>query len=112
MVEALRDINATRDERDRVLFCVDGAHGLGTEDVTVDDLGCDFLIAGTRKWLFRPRGTGLIWGHAEAWHALDPIIPTFGPSVGVWIGALTPDPPYVPPGMVHTAGSFHSFEHR
>ena len=60
MVEALRD------ERDRVLFCVDGVHGLGIEDVTVDDPGCDFLIAGTRKWLFRPRGTGLIWGHAEA----------------------------------------------
>lgn len=112
MAEALQDVNASRDESDRVLFCVDGVHGLGIEDVTVDDLGCDFFIAGTHKWLFGPRGTGLIWGRPDAWEALDPIIPTFGPSVGVWIGALPPDTPYITPGTVHTPGGFHSFEHR
>lgn len=112
MAEALRDVNASRDLEDRVLFCVDGVHGLGVEDVTVADLGCDFFMAGTHKWLFGPRGTGLIWGRAEAWEALDPIIPSFGPSVGVWIGALPPDTPYVTSGTVHTPGGFHSFEHR
>lgn len=112
MAEALRDVNATRDEEDRVLFCVDGVHGLGVEDVTVADLGCDFFIGGTHKWLFGPRGTGLIWGRPAAWEALDPIIPTFGPSIGVWIGVLPPDTPHVTPGTVHTPGGFHSFEHR
>ena len=112
MAAALRDLNANRDKGDRVLFCVDGVHGLGIEDVTVDDLGCDFFIAGTHKWMFGPRGTGLIWGRPDAWDALDPIIPTFGPSVGVWIGALPPDTPYITPGTVHTPGGFHSFEHR
>lgn len=112
MAETLRDINAARDEADRVLFCVDGVHGLGIEDVTVDDLGCDFFVAGTHKWLFGPRGTGLIWGRAAAWEALDPIIPTFGPSIGVWIGALPPDTPLITPGTRHTPGGFHSFEHR
>ena len=112
MAAALEDVNATRDENDRVLFCVDGVHGLGIEDVTMDDLGCDFFIAGTHKWMFGPRGTGLIWGRAAAWEALAPIIPSFGPSVGVWIGALPPNNPYVTPGTRHTPGGFHSFEHR
>lgn len=112
MAAALREVNATRDSEDRVLFCVDGVHGLGIEDVTVNDLGCDFFVAGTHKWLFGPRGTGLIWGRAAAWEALDPIIPTFGPSIGVWIGALPPDTPLITPGTRHTPGGFHSFEHR
>ncbi|PEN12510.1 aminotransferase [Longibacter salinarum] len=112
MAEALQDINSGREKKDHVLFCVDGVHGLGIEDVTVEDLGCDFLMAGTHKWMFGPRGTGLIWGRRDAWDALDPIIPTFGPSVGVWIGALPPDTPYITPGSVHTPGGFHSFDHR
>ncbi len=112
MAEALRDINAGRDEADRVLFCVDGVHAFGIEDETVDSLGCDFLMAGAHKWMFGPRGTGIIWGRREAWDALDPIIPSFGPSVGVWLGVLPPDTPFVTPGSYHTPGGFHSFEHR
>ena len=50
-------------------------HGLGVEDVTVRDLGCDFLVSGTHKWLFGPRGTGIVWGRSEAWAAVDPVIP-------------------------------------
>ncbi len=112
MSDALQELNRSREMEDRVLFCVDGVHGLGIEDVTVDDLACDFFIAGTHKWLFGPRGTGIIWGRAEAWEALDPVIPNFGPSVGVWIGMLPPDTPYITPGNYFTPGGFHSFEHR
>jgi selenocysteine lyase/cysteine desulfurase len=112
IAEALRDVNAGRDIADRVLFCVDGVHGLGIEDVMIEDLGCDFFIAGTHKWLFGPRGTGIIWGRSDAWDALDPIIPSFGPSVGVWLGFLPPDTPLVTPGSYYTPGGFHSFEHR
>lgn len=112
MAEALRAVNAGRDAGDRVLFCVDGVHGLGIDDVAMDDLGADLFVAGTHKWLFGPRGTGIIYGRREAWDALDPIIPSFGPSVGVWLGLLPPDTPLVTPGSVHTPGGFHSFEHR
>ncbi len=112
MAEALREIDTGRDPEDRILLCVDGVHGLGVEDATVEGLGCDFFIAGTHKWLFGPRGTGLIWGRAEAWEALDPIVPSFGPSVGVWLGALPRDTPLVTPGSYHTPGGFHSFDHR
>lgn len=112
MAEALRDINAVRDKADHVLLCVDGVHGLGVEDETMDSLGCDFFMAGTHKWLFGPRGTGLIWGRAEAWEALDPIIPSFGAPIGVWLGVIPPDSEYLTPGDTMSPGGFHSFEHR
>lgn len=112
MSVALKEINSTRDPGERVLFCVDGVHGLGIENITMDELGCDFFIAGTHKWIFGPRGTGIIWGSEAGWDALDPIIPSFGPSVGVWLGLLPPDSSLVTPGTYHTPGGFHSFEHR
>lgn len=112
MAAALRDVNAARGPADHVLFCVDGVHGLGIDDVTVDSLGCDFLIAGTHKWMFGPRGTGIVYGRPEAWDAVDLIIPNFGPWVGVWLGELPPDTPFVTPGNMFSPGGFHSFEHR
>ncbi|MBW3672018.1 MAG: aminotransferase class V-fold PLP-dependent enzyme [Acidobacteria bacterium] len=112
MAGALREINAGRDLADRVLFCVDGVHGFGIDDVTADGLGCDFFIAGTHKWMFGPRGTGIVYGRREAWNRLDLIIPSFGPSVGVWMGVLPPETPYVTPGNTFSPGGFHSFDHR
>jgi selenocysteine lyase/cysteine desulfurase len=77
---------------------VDGVHALGVEDASPADLGCDFLAAGTHKWLFGPRGTGIWWGRADAWGQVDPAIPPFGT--------------HTEPGSLHTPGGFHSFEHR
>ncbi len=110
MATALRNINASRDPEDQVLFCVDGVHGLGIEDVKIAELGCDFFVAGTHKWMFGPRGTGLIWGRPEAWKVVRPVIPSFGLNYGVWLGKLAPD--QVPIGDLLTPGGFHSFEHR
>jgi selenocysteine lyase/cysteine desulfurase len=110
MARALREVNASRDPAERVLFCVDGVHGLGIEDVTVEALGCDFFVAGTHKWLFGPRGTGVVWGRPEAWERVAPVIPSFGPSYGVWLGLFPAE--QVPVGDHLTPGGFHSFEHR
>lgn len=112
MARALWEINETRDAADRVLFCVDGVHGFGIEDVTIGDLGCDFFIAGTHKWLFGPRGTGIVYGSRAGWDALDVLIPSFGERVGVWRGSLPEETPLLTPGSLHTPGGFHSFEHR
>src|SRR5437764_877232 len=98
IANSLAQVNASRAPRDRALLCVDGAHGLGVEDAGVADLGCDFLVAGCHKWLFGPRGTGLVWGKPMAWAAMRPIIPTFTPGDD--------------PGDRFTPGGFHSFEHR
>ena len=108
---AIAEHNDGRDTPDRALLCVDGAHGLGVEDASAEDLGADFLVAGTHKWLFGPRGTGIVWGRSEAWEAVQPTIPTFAAGgferyfTGVAVSTLTP-------GAAHTPGGYHSFEHR
>lgn len=104
--------NANRAEADRVLLCVDGVHGFGCEDFTLPQLGCDFFAAGCHKWLFGPRGTGLLWGRADAWRAYTPLFASFS-STEAWLswaegraaGTLVP-------GEVVTPGGNHSFEHR
>jgi selenocysteine lyase/cysteine desulfurase len=60
-----------------VLLVVDGVHGLGSTDETVATLGADYFCAGTHKWMFAPRGTGLVWASAENWARLRPLIPSF-----------------------------------
>ena len=108
---ALADLNARRGAADRVLLCVDGVHGLGAEDETVATLACDFLMAGTHKWLFGPRGTGIVWGSREAWDAIGPTIPPFAAEhFGAW--AADASPSGTDPGASNTPGGYHSFEHR
>jgi selenocysteine lyase/cysteine desulfurase len=107
---ALLAENARRSPEQRIWLCVDGVHGFGIEDVTMPDLGCDFFVAGAHKWLFGPRGTGLIWGKAELWPRLRPTIPAFGAAAfGAWMRGEAP-PPTTADMM--TPGGFHSFEHR
>lgn len=77
MARAIQRLNALRADEDRVILCVDGVHALGVEDFRLSEVGCDFLIAGTHKWMFGPRGTGLVWGHPRAWPLAQAIIPTF-----------------------------------
>jgi selenocysteine lyase/cysteine desulfurase len=110
VADALAEINDGRDEQDRVLLCVDAVHGLGVEDVTVAELGCDFLVAGTHKWLFGPRGTGIIWGRRASWGAVTPIIPSFtGAGFAGWFAGRAPRGQA---GELATPGGYHSFEHR
>ena len=54
---------------------VDGVHGLGCVDESVADFGADFFCAGTHKWIYAPRGTGLVWARPEAWARLGPSSP-------------------------------------
>ncbi len=107
---AVQAENARRSPDQRIWLCVDGVHGFGIEDVTMADLGCDFFVAGAHKWLFGPRGTGLVWGRAELWPRLRPIIPSFGAAAfGAWIKGQAPPPTTA---EMLTPGGFHSFEHR
>ena len=98
MGRRIEEINQARAAEDRILFVVDGVHGFGVEDATFADLHCDFLIAGCHKWLFGPRGTGLIAAGADAWQHVTPTIPTFSMSITQ--------------GRRFTPGGFHAFEHR
>jgi selenocysteine lyase/cysteine desulfurase len=108
---AVAHANRGRREGERILLCVDGVHGLGVEDASPVDLGVDVLASGCHKWLFGPRGTGLVWAAPHAWARLAPTIPSFDPRVyGAWLEGRRPSD--APPGAVMTPGGFHSFEHR
>ena len=111
MAQAIQAINRSRDEQNRIIFCVDGVHALGVEDFRVSELGCDFLIAGTHKWMFGPRGTGLVWGHPQAWPITQPTIPTFNIlAYDLWMENKSSKD--LSPSIHMTPGGFHSFEHR
>ncbi len=111
MARVIQSTNRLRDERDRIIFCVDGVHALGVEDFRVSELSCDFLVAGTHKWMFGPRGTGLVWGHPKAWPIAQPTIPTFNiQAYDLWMENKSSKD--LPQSVHMTPGGFHSFEHR
>jgi selenocysteine lyase/cysteine desulfurase len=107
---AVAEHNRGRDPGDRVLLCVDAVHALGVEPAAVASLGCDFLVAGCHKWLFGPRGTGLVWGRRDAWAEVSGTVPAFnGPAIGAWITGRNPAGPR---SALFEPGGFHAYEHR
>ena len=98
IADRLQEINRDLSPEDRVLFFVDGVHGLGVENTNISDLNCDFFSAGTHKWMFAPRGTGILWGNPRAHGEVSPTIPTFTNGAG-WGGRMSP-------------GGFKPFEHQ
>jgi selenocysteine lyase/cysteine desulfurase len=97
---------------DRVLLCVDGVHGFGSQAASARDLRCDAFASGCHKWLYGPRGTGVLWANARVRELARPTIPSFddGASYGAWLSGSTPAG--IPDGARLTPGGFHSFEHR
>ncbi|QZX80772.1 pyoverdine-tailoring periplasmic protein PvdN [Metapseudomonas otitidis] len=97
--QLVKELNQGRDEADRLLYVVDGVHGFGVEDLNFADFNCDYFIAGTHKWLFGPRGTGVIIARDPQPQAhLVPSTPTF--TKGETFGTLM------------TPGGYHAFDHR
>jgi selenocysteine lyase/cysteine desulfurase len=111
LAEVVQEANKGRSEADRCLLILDGVHGFGCSDEDVAALGADFLAASTHKWIFGPRGTGLVWGRADAWPHIRPTVPSFDSLVpiGRWMADQPPDPrtqaAFVSPG------GFCAFEH-
>ena len=109
LAEVVAEANRARAVDDRILFIVDGVHGFGVEDEAVADMGADFFAAGTHKWIFGPRGTGIVWGRRGAWAEVQPTVPAFemGPY-NAWMEGNDPGPtqgPWISPG------GFHAYEH-
>jgi selenocysteine lyase/cysteine desulfurase len=100
IAEVVAQANKGRDAKDRLVFCLDGVHGFGIEDATLPALGCDFFSAGTHKWMFGPRGTGILWGREELWEHVVPMVPAFSRRRTTV------------PAQRFSPGGFHSFEHR
>ena len=93
--QLVADINQTRGSEDKVVYCLDGVHGLGIEDFTFGELGCDYFVSGTHKWMYGPRGTGIICATANS--AAAGVIPSFSGR-----GAF---------GVEMTPGGYHTYEH-
>eukprot|EP00933_Yihiella_yeosuensis_P051213 TRINITY_DN49086_c0_g1_i1.p1 TRINITY_DN49086_c0_g1~~TRINITY_DN49086_c0_g1_i1.p1 ORF type:complete len:455 (+),score=78.40 TRINITY_DN49086_c0_g1_i1:65-1429(+) len=55
-----------------VMVLIDGAHALGHIPVNVSDIGADFYIANGHKWLYSPKGSGIIWVTPELQHLVHP----------------------------------------
>ncbi len=106
----LREIAAALPER--VLLCVDGVHDLGVGAATAPELRCDALVSGCHKWLYGPRGTGILWAGGRVRELLRPAVPSFDDpaSYGAWLSGTAPTG--TPDGARLTPGGFHSFEHR
>lgn len=96
--ELVREHNRQRDEKDRIIYVIDGVHGFGVEDMNFADFNCDYFIAGTHKWMFGPRGTGIICAASEQMNDLIPTFPTFSENNSF--------------GTTMTPGGYHAFEHR
>ena len=77
---------------ERVLVCVDGVHGLAAEADTVRSLRCDAFASGCHKWLYGPRGTGVLWAGPRVRELMRPAIPSFddGESYGAWLAGRAP----------------------
>ncbi|MEP2025665.1 MAG: aminotransferase class V-fold PLP-dependent enzyme [Reichenbachiella sp.] len=111
IAEVVKKANSNRDEADRIYLCVDGVHGFGVENIDIKAMGCDFFCAGTHKWIFGPRGTGIIWAKKDAWDMVLPTIPAFSDDpYNMWMG-ITPEGP-IAFNQLQTPGGFHTFEHR
>ncbi len=92
------ELNRNRDEKDRIIYVVDGVHGFGVDNLDFPQMHCDYFIAGTHKWMFGPRGTGIICARSEQLQDLIPTIPTFSEDRN-FATSMTP-------------GGYHAFEHR
>jgi selenocysteine lyase/cysteine desulfurase len=108
---ALAQVNATRQEPEQIILAVDGVHGFGNQDATLASLGCDVFMAGCHKWLFGPRGTGIIAANARGWSRLRPIVPTYVDSAAwtAWVN----NAPLLDhtDGPLMSPGGFKAFEH-
>jgi selenocysteine lyase/cysteine desulfurase len=109
LAEVVAEANRSRAPADRILLVVDGLHGFGVEDEAVATMGVDFFCAGAHKWIFGPRGTGIVWGRLEAWAQLQPTVPAFelGPYEA-WMSGTDPGPTRA---AWMSPGGFHAYEH-
>jgi isopenicillin-N epimerase len=109
MAAAITEANRLREASDRILLVVDGVHGFGVEDEAVAEIGCDFFAAGAHKWIFGPRGTGILWGRREAWEQIQPTVPAF--EMGPYVAWGEGRDAGVTEGRWVSPGGFHAYEH-
>lgn len=72
LVLPVRDI-AAYCRKKGVLSCIDGAQAMGMIAVDLQEINPDFYVTSGHKWLFGPKGTGVIYMHKEILAQSDPV---------------------------------------
>jgi selenocysteine lyase/cysteine desulfurase len=112
LAQAVADVNRGREERHRILVVLDAVHGFGNQHESIAELGCDFVAAGTHKWIFAPRGTGIVWVPEKNWGLLRPTIPTMY-DIEPFSAWEDERPPKAPTSISWVSpGGFKAFEHQ
>jgi isopenicillin-N epimerase len=112
LTEAVAEVNRGRGASERILVVLDAVHGFGNQAEQIATMGVDFAAAGTHKWIFAPRGTGILWVPEKNWGLLKPTIPTFYDlePYAAWEDERAPKAPtsisWVSPG------GFKAYEHQ
>jgi selenocysteine lyase/cysteine desulfurase len=110
----IREISAALRQRagEPLLLVVDGVHGIGASDETIATMGCDYFCGGTHKWMFAPRGTGIVWANADNWARLRPTIPSFSDPAQYLAWEAGTDPATPTNANRMSPGGFHAYEHQ
>ena len=73
MILPIKEVSEMAHEQG-ILVAVDGAQGAGMFDINLHDLGCDFYAASAHKWLFAPKGIGVLYAKESSQQHLKPLI--------------------------------------
>jgi selenocysteine lyase/cysteine desulfurase len=112
LTKAVEDVNVGRGEKNRILVVLDAVHGFGNQEAQLSQLGADFYAAGTHKWIFAPRGTGILYVPKKNWGLLRPTIPTFY-DVEPFTAWEDQRPPKAPTSISWMSpGGFKAYEHQ
>lgn len=76
---------------------IDGAHAPGQIALDVPALGVDWYTGNAHKWLFAPRGCGLLWTAPDRQQVTRPAVLSHGTDQGYtaafdWVGTRDPSP--------------------
>lgn len=73
MILPVKEVSKMAHEKG-ILVAVDGAQAAGMFQIDLHELECDFYAASSHKWLFSPKGVGVLYAKQESQHFLKPLI--------------------------------------
>lgn len=73
MILPVKEVSALAHSKG-IMVCVDAAQSVGHIKTDVKELGCDFIAASGHKWLWGPKGTGILYAARDKQHLLSPLM--------------------------------------
>ena len=112
LTKVVAEANAARGKHEQIVVVLDAVHGFGNQDEQLAHLGVDFASAGTHKWIFAPRGTGIVYVPEKNWGKIRPTVPTFYDiePFSAWADERKPNAPTSIASI--SPGGFKAYEHQ